>query len=158
MGRIVCWPLGDPSDGGREDLASSSPLSGSSPYGSPGGGRTSPLCGEPPTGEPCAGNPHARFGGRRGRELNRSFLPLSPLPVAYPSLSPSQSDDVHVDRDGTGPSTTCPTWLIARSRSLDRSLLGNFRGKEVGLCPTQRHPVRRCWAEPDLSRFTSRRH
>ncbi len=36
-----------------------------------------PWCGEPPTGEPCAGDPLARFGGRRGRVLNRSFLPLS---------------------------------------------------------------------------------
>ncbi len=76
---IVCWQLGDPSDGGREDLASSSLLSGSPPYGSPGDGRASPLCGEPPTGEPCAGDPHARFGGGRDRVLNRSFLPLSRL-------------------------------------------------------------------------------
>jgi len=30
----------------------------------------------PPTGEPCAGEPHARFGGGRDREYNRSFLPL----------------------------------------------------------------------------------
>ena len=28
MGRIVCWHLGDPSDGGREDLAFSSLLFG----------------------------------------------------------------------------------------------------------------------------------
>ncbi len=36
--RIVCWQLGDPSDGGRKDLAFSSLLSGSPPYGSPGTG------------------------------------------------------------------------------------------------------------------------
>jgi len=36
-----------------------------------------PLGGEPPTGEPDAGDPHVRFGGGRGRELNRPFLPLS---------------------------------------------------------------------------------
>ena len=35
-----------------------------------------PLRGELLTGEPCAGEPHARFGGRRDREINRSFLPL----------------------------------------------------------------------------------
>ncbi len=33
-------------------------------------------CGQPPTGEPCAGDPHARFGGRGDREPNRSSLPL----------------------------------------------------------------------------------
>ena len=38
-----------------------------------------PLGGELPTGEPCAGEPHARFGGGRNRELNRFFLPLSYL-------------------------------------------------------------------------------
>src|SRR6185295_9694515 len=31
----------------------------------------------PPTGEPDAGDPHVRFGGRGGRELNRLSLPLS---------------------------------------------------------------------------------
>jgi len=36
-----------------------------------------PLAGDPLTGEPCAGEPHARFGGGRDRETNRSFLPLS---------------------------------------------------------------------------------
>ncbi len=35
-----------------------------------------PLRGELLTGEPCAGDPHARFGGGRDREINRSFLPL----------------------------------------------------------------------------------
>ena len=75
--RIVCWQLGDPGDGGREDLASSSLLSGSLPRGSPERGRASPFSGEPPTGEPYAGEPHVRFGGRRGRVLNRLFLPLS---------------------------------------------------------------------------------
>ena len=30
-------------------------------------GHLSPLGGEPPTGEPCAGDPHARFGGRGGQ-------------------------------------------------------------------------------------------
>jgi hypothetical protein len=75
--RIVCWQLGDPSGGGRKDLASSSLPSGSSPCGSPEGRRASPPSGQPPTGEPCAGDPHARFGGGRDRVLNRSFLPLS---------------------------------------------------------------------------------
>jgi len=32
---------------------------------------------KPPTGEPDAGDPHVRFGGGRGRESNRLFLPLS---------------------------------------------------------------------------------
>jgi len=36
-----------------------------------------PLGGEPPTGEPDAGDPHVRFGGGRGWELNQLFLPLS---------------------------------------------------------------------------------
>ena len=36
-----------------------------------------PLVGELLTGEPCAGEPHARFGGGRDREINRSLLPLS---------------------------------------------------------------------------------
>ena len=31
-----------------------------------------------PTGEPCAGEPHARFGGRGPWVLNQGFLPLSP--------------------------------------------------------------------------------
>ncbi len=34
-----------------------------------------PLRGEPPTGEPAAGDPHVRFGGGRGWELNQPFLP-----------------------------------------------------------------------------------
>ena len=38
--------------------------------------RVSPLEGEPPTGEPCAGDPHARFGGRGSRGNNRLSLPL----------------------------------------------------------------------------------
>ena len=90
--RRVCWQLGYPSDGGRADLASSSLLSGRLPCGAPGDGRASPLCGKPPTGEPCAGDPHARFGGARGRVLNRLFLPLSLgggdwATVAYPPSS-----------------------------------------------------------------------
>ena len=67
---------------GREDPASSSLFSGSSPCGSPEDGRASPLSGEPPTGEPCAGDPHARFGGRGDRVINRSSLPLSWLLTA----------------------------------------------------------------------------
>jgi len=38
---------------------------------------SSPLEVKPPTGEPDAGNPLVRFGGGRGREFNRPFLPLS---------------------------------------------------------------------------------
>jgi hypothetical protein len=47
--------------------------------------QVNPLRGEPPTGEPDAGDPHVRFGGGRGRELNRSFLPLS-----YKLITPSE--------------------------------------------------------------------
>jgi hypothetical protein len=79
--RIVCWQLGDPSDGGCEDLASSSLLSGSLPCGSTEGGRASPFSGEPPTGEPCAGEPLARFGGRGDRATG--------LPYPYPRIGGS---------------------------------------------------------------------
>ena len=47
--RIACWQLDDPSDGGREDLASSSLLSGRLPCRSPEGGRASPSSREPAT-------------------------------------------------------------------------------------------------------------
>ena len=71
--RTVCWQLGDPSDGGCEDLASSSLLSESLPCGSTEGRRASPFSGEPPTGEPCAGDPLARFGGGSDRATGCSY-------------------------------------------------------------------------------------
>ena len=97
--RRVCWQLGDPSDGGRADLASSSLFSGRLPCDAPGGGRASPHCGEPPTGEPCAGDPHARFGGRGGR-VNRSFLPLTVRGWTLPCGGGETAKHVHGAMDG----------------------------------------------------------
>ena len=39
---------------------------------------------KPPTGEPCAGEPHARFGGRAGRR--KSSRPLSSQAAALSAL------------------------------------------------------------------------
>jgi hypothetical protein len=48
---------------------------------------------KPPTGEPCAGEPHARFGGGRGRVFNRPFLPLSPGSRCHNTQKPPKGGD-----------------------------------------------------------------
>mgnify|MGYP001550149580 CR=1 FL=1 len=61
-------------------------ISGFSFYTKPGNQLVSPSNGELLTGEPCAGEPHARFGGRGTRESTGSSYP-------YWINKPEKSDD-----------------------------------------------------------------